>query len=59
MIVFNIRVGIGFDIEYNDDICHIVTMDDTGEDEVLAFMGVLIKIPFMSIYIGDFFDLEG
>lgn len=58
MITTNIRTGIGFDIEYNNDICHIVEFD--GEDEeVVAFMGIIIKIPFFSIYIGDFFELEG
>jgi hypothetical protein len=59
VIVFNLRVGIGFDIEYNDDICHIVIADDTEEEEVVAFEGILIKVPFFSIYIGDFYDLEG
>jgi hypothetical protein len=54
--VFKFRQGIGLDIEYNEDICHIVT---NGEDEqVVAFCGVLLKLPFLTIYIGDFFDLE-
>ena len=56
MIMFKFRQGIGFDIEYNEDICHIVT---NGEDEnVVAFAGILIKIPFITAYIGDFYDLE-
>ena len=56
MIMFRFRQGIGFDIEYNEDICHIVT---NGEDEnVVAFAGILIKIPFITAYIGDFYDLE-
>jgi len=56
MIMFKFRQGIGFDIEYNEDICHIVT---NGEEEnVVAFAGVLIKLPFITGYIGDFFDLE-
>jgi len=56
MIMFKFRQGIGFDIEYNEDICHIVT---NGTDEnVVAFAGALIKIPFITIYIGDFYDLE-
>jgi len=54
--VFKFRQGIGLDIEYNEDICHIVT---NGEDEKgVAFCGVLLKLPFLTIYIGDFFDLE-
>lgn len=56
MIMFKFRQGIGLDIEYNEDICHIVT---NGTDEnVVAFCGVLIKLPFITMYIGDFFDLE-
>lgn len=56
MIMFKLRQGIGFDIEYNEDICHIVT--NGTEENVVAFAGVLIKIPFITIYIGDFYDLE-
>lgn len=57
MITFNPRLGIGFDIEHNEDICHIVEFDNDKE-EVVAFMGIIIKIPFVSIYIGDFFELD-
>jgi len=56
MIMFKLRQGIGLDIEYNEDICHIVTNGD--EEQVVAFCGALIKLPFLTIYIGDFFDLE-
>lgn len=56
MIMFRFRQGIGFDIEYNEDICHIVTNGD--EENVVAFAGILIKIPFITAYIGDFYDLE-
>lgn len=53
MIVINIRQGFGFDIEYNEDICHIV---DTGEeyDTLHAFNGAIIMLPFLKIYIGEF-----
>jgi hypothetical protein len=57
MITINLRTGIGLDIEYNEDICHIVQFGDDKE-EVVAFMGVIIKLPFVSIYIGDFFELD-
>ena len=56
MIMLKLRQGIGFDIEYNEDICHIIT--NGNEENVVAFAGVLIKIPFITIYIGDFYDLE-
>lgn len=56
MILFNLRQGIGLDIEYNEDIQHTITEGDKEYD--VAFAGILIKIPFLSIYIGDFFEKE-
>jgi hypothetical protein len=52
MIVINLRQGIGFDIEYNDDICHIA---DTNEvtNGLFAFIGIIILLPFIKIYIGE------
>ncbi len=57
MFVVKLRQGIGLDVEYNEDICHII-QDDKGNEDFVAFQGALIKIPFFTIYIGDFFDLE-
>ena len=54
-----VRTGIGLDIEFNDDICHIVSFGEENDETVVGFMGVIIKLPFFSLYIGDFFDLEG
>jgi hypothetical protein len=53
MLVINFRQGIGFDIEYNEDICHIV---DTGErhDTLHAYSGIIILLPFIKIYFGQF-----
>ncbi len=56
MLLFNLRQGIGFDIEYNEDIQH--TLSDGETDVDCEFMGVIIKIPFVSIYIGDFYEKE-
>jgi len=56
MIAINNRLGIGFDIEHNEDICHVV-----GDDEgrfVASFEGLIIKIPFFSVYIGEFSELD-
>ena len=51
MIIAQLRQGFGFDIEFNEDICHIV---DTGEKQFLyGFTGVIILLPFTKIYIGD------
>lgn len=53
MIVINLRQGFGFDIEYNEDICHIV---DNGEanDSLYTYSGAIILLPFIKIYIGEF-----
>tara|TARA_R110000850_G_scaffold234739_2_gene359679 strand:- start:94 stop:288 length:195 start_codon:yes stop_codon:yes gene_type:complete len=56
MIIMNMRLGIGFDIEHNDTICHVV-----GDDEgrfIAAYEGLIIKLPFFSIYIGEFSELD-
>ena len=56
MIAINNRLGIGFDIEHNEDVCHVV-----GDDEgrfVAAFEGLIIKIRFFSVYIGEFSELD-
>jgi len=50
------RLGIGFDIEHNDNIGHV-----GGDEEgrfIAAYEGLLIKIPFFSIYIGEFSELD-
>lgn len=60
MITVNTRFGLGFDIEHNEDIIHLVGESDNEEDaKPAAFVGLIIKIPFLSIYIGDFYELEG
>ena len=53
MLVINFRQGFGFDIEYNEDICHIV---DTGEkyDTLHSYSGIILLLPFLKIYFGEF-----
>jgi len=53
MFIINFRQGFGFDIEYNEDICHIV---DTGEkhDTLHAYNGIILLLPFLKIYFGNF-----
>ena len=56
MITINMRLGIGFDIEHNDTICHVV-----GDEEgrfIAAYEGLIIKVPFFSVYIGEFSELD-
>jgi hypothetical protein len=52
MMVINLRQGIGFDIEYNEDICHIADTDEVT-DGLFAFIGIIILLPFIKIYIGE------
>jgi hypothetical protein len=55
------RLGFGLDIEANEDICYRARFeDDEGNawDEILCYNGLLIKIPFFTIYIGEFFSIE-
>lgn len=52
MIIVNLRQGMGIDIEFNEDICHIAQTDET-EYGLFSFSGVIILLPFVKIYIGD------
>ena len=59
MITFNTRLGIGFDIEHTENIIHLIGETADEEDaQPAAFMDLIIKVPFLSCYIGDFYDLE-
>jgi len=62
-IMINLRQGIGFDIDYNNEICYRTDYyDDDGnvtkQDQILCYTGIIIKIPFFTIYIGDMFPIE-
>jgi hypothetical protein len=57
MININTRLGIGFDIEHNENTIHLVDTEDESFKPV-AFMGLIIKIPFISVYIGDFYEID-
>jgi hypothetical protein len=49
------RQGIGFDIEYNEDICHVL---ETSEgDNMYSFAGVIIMLPFFKLYIGELVEI--
>lgn len=49
------RLGIGFDIEHNE-INRYCLIDEDGKEETVCFVGLIIKIPFLMILIGEFFD---
>lgn len=48
------RLGIGVDIEHNE-INRYRLVDSEDKEETVCFVGLIIKIPFMEILIGDFF----
>lgn len=52
MLIIELRQGFGLDIEFNNDICHIASTDEI-EDGLFAFIGIIILLPFIKIYIGD------
>ena len=56
MFIMNMRQGIGFDIEFNEDICHIVD-DGSDKHKIVAFQGIVIMIPFVRIYFGNFEEI--
>lgn len=58
MIVPMFRLGFGFDIEHNDTICHVVSDDDDTNTKLAAYEGLIIKLPFVAIYIGEFSDFD-
>ena len=58
MVIMKTRLGIGCDIEHNEDILHIVETRDGEEQALVAFQGLIVKLPFLSIYVGDFAEVE-
>jgi len=60
-VVFHFRNGFGFDIEHNEDIIHVVGVEDEeGNEEktLAAFVGIIIRLPLLAIYLGDFGEVD-
>ena len=53
-LIVQMRLGIGFDIEHNE-INRYCMLDEEGKEEIVCFVGLIIKLPFIEILIGDFF----
>lgn len=58
MIIAEFRQGFGLDIEFNEDICHIADTDEV-KDGLFAFIGIIILLPFIKIYIGEMNHIGG
>lgn len=59
-LVIRPRLGFGFDIEHNEDICYRAGKTSEADENtvLLCYVGLLIKIPFFTIYIGTFFERD-
>jgi|TARA_X000001382_G_C3115443_1_gene161372 hypothetical protein len=57
-LTFNFRSGVGFDIEFCDSRPIWVTGEQFFGLTALAFMGVVILIPFCMITYGKAYELE-
>lgn len=59
-ILIRPRFGFGVDVEHNEDICYRAgKTSNTDENTVLlCYVGLIIKIPFFTIYLGDFFERD-
>lgn len=51
MLIIKFRQGIGLDIEYNEDICHLVEDGDEKSTGLYAYTGAIILLPFLKIYL--------
>jgi len=60
-IVLHFRNGFGFDIEHNEDIIHVIGVEnENGEEEKTlgGFVGIIVRLPLLAIYIGDFHEID-
>ena len=58
MLMVSMRLGIGFDIEATDDVCYMLQDGDTGNVYITEYEGLTIKLPFLRILIGSFYDVD-
>lgn len=55
-ISYGLRQGIGLDIEFSESTLHYVgNTDDEDDDELAVFIGMIVKIPFVYFYWGEFY----
>jgi hypothetical protein len=61
MFMIRPRFGFGFDVEHNEDIIYRVHFEDEDGEEsmgLLCYNGFIMKLPFCTVYVGDFMDLK-
>lgn len=59
-LVIRPRFGFGIDIEHNEDICYRAGKNSEADKNtvLLCYVGLLIKIPFFTIYLGEFYERD-
>ncbi len=56
-VVINTRLGFGFDFQYEEELCYrigIVYEDGTEDEDIVGFVGNILRLPFLVIFIGEF-----
>lgn len=53
MVLFRFRNGFGVDIEHNADIHYVGVNEETEDEYLLAFEGMIIRLPLLQILIGE------
>ena len=59
MVHIHFRLGFGIYVESNDEAMYIVEdLDNDGLDQIAAFSGFIIHVPFFAIFIGEFCEMD-
>lgn len=56
-IIIKTRLGFGFDFQYEEELCYrigIVYEDGTEDEDIIGFVGNILRLPFLVIFIGEF-----
>jgi len=56
-ITVKTRLGFGFDFDFEEELCYrvgIVYEDGTEDEDLIGFVGNILRLPFLVIFIGEF-----
>lgn len=57
MINIVTRFGIGIDFEHSDGTPLVFEDEDEEKLFLVSFVGLVIKVPFLTCYIGDYYEV--
>ena len=57
-LTFNIRNGVGLDLEFTDSRAMWASLSDTGKLTAVSFKGVVVMVPFLIITFGQIWTEE-